>query len=92
MGELNDQKNGNAVRYLIIVSSGEPDVYEYLSQRFRGDKRVAVILDRRRTERRQQSQPPDSERRQRDRRRAVREEFRSIGRVFIRRRQAGRES
>lgn len=75
------------VQYLIIVSPGEGELYKYLQQRFRGDKKVEVLPDRRRAERRQGRRPHDPERRRRDRRLPARDGYRSIGLVVIRKRQ-----
>ena len=57
------------VRYLLIVTRNQPDLWRYLKDNFAGDAKVEVILDRRLAERRQRVQPHDPERRQADRRR-----------------------
>lgn len=36
-------------RHLFILSRRDPDLYEYLKERFADDRAVEVILDRRRT-------------------------------------------
>ncbi len=87
---MEDRGLAGSVQYLIIVAHGEDALYRYLQHRFRGDKKVEVVLDRRRTERRQQGQRREPERRQRDRRLPTRDGFRSIGLVVIRKRQPAR--
>jgi len=55
-------------RPLVIVSRQHPDLYVSLSQRFSGEARVEVILDRRLADRRREDISAHVERRRRDRR------------------------
>jgi len=55
-------------RYLFIVSPQHPWLYRSLSERFSGDHKVDVIVDRRRGERREGGVPVGPDRRRRDRR------------------------
>ena len=57
------------VRYLLIVSRKQPDLWYHLKRDFAGDEKVEVLLDRRRRERRQGVQAHEPERRAADRRR-----------------------
>jgi hypothetical protein len=84
---MEGRERAGSTRYLIIVAPGEVELYKYLQQRFRGDKKVEVLLDRRRGERRQDGRAYDPERRRRDRRGPARDGYRSIGLVVIRKRQ-----
>jgi hypothetical protein len=54
-------------RKLIIVARQHGDLYHYLRKRF-AERRIEVILDRRRGERRRQTVPVGEERRRQDRR------------------------
>lgn len=55
--------------YLFLVSRHETGLYEDLLERFKGDTKVEVVVDRRRGERRnQQGREPSEERRRADRR------------------------
>ncbi len=51
------------MRDLLIVARNEPELYEYLKQRFVGRPDVEVILDRRVGERRREQVATSSERR-----------------------------
>jgi len=55
-------------RTLFVVSRRNPDLYQYLRERFASDPAVEVILDRRVAQRRQRRLPVDAERRRADRR------------------------
>jgi len=56
-------------RHLFLVSRLESRLYEYLLERFRDDRNVEVILDRRRGQRRRSADiQPQPERRRADRR------------------------
>lgn len=55
-------------RHLFLVSRHDTRLHEYLVERFRDDRNVEVILDRRRGERRRRSPYDGPERRQSDRR------------------------
>jgi hypothetical protein len=46
---------GAPTRWLVVVRSDEPDLYEFLRRRFQAMRSVEVILDRRQTERRRDS-------------------------------------
>lgn len=81
---MDGSDGAKSTRYLIVVARDEVDLFEYLRQRFRSDKKVEVILDRRRADRRQQSQTRQPERRSDERRQ---DRFRSGGLVLIRKRQ-----
>ena len=78
--------NSDGVRYLVIVSRTEPDLYNYLRRAFSGDKKVQVFLDRRQGQRRQRVQPYEPERRRADRRRqrSLDEDLRFCGSVLTR--------
>lgn len=54
--------------HLFIVSRDNPDFYNYLTERFSGDAKVCVILDRRLGERRRRTESVAVERRRADRR------------------------
>lgn len=56
------------VRYFLIVTRTQPDLWRYLTDNFAGDEKVEVVLDRRRGERRQRIQPHEVERRRGERR------------------------
>ena len=56
------------MRRLIVVSSYDRSLYEAIRKYHRGDERVTVILDRRRTERRRRSDPQAPDRRRAERR------------------------
>jgi hypothetical protein len=56
-------------RHLFIVSRDHTALQRHLQERFKGDDKVEVIIDRRTAERRRAApKPPDGERRARDRR------------------------
>ena len=62
---------GPMARHLFLVSRQDARLYEYLVERFRGDRNVQVILDRRLGERRGRTQGSghaEGERRRGDRR------------------------
>lgn len=57
-------------RTLYVIARRDPELYQYLRERFASDPAVDVVLDRRLTERRQRDYiPRQSERRRIDRRR-----------------------
>jgi hypothetical protein len=56
-------------RTLYVIARRDPELYQYLRERFASDLAVDVVLDRRLTERRQRYIPRQSERRRIDRRR-----------------------
>jgi|RhiMetdeSRZDD1v2_1073273.scaffolds.fasta_scaffold156355_2 hypothetical protein len=62
---------GVSARWLIIVQSDRRDLYSDLRRNFKPDKRVDVILDRRRGERRLEDGPVASDRRRQPRRRPL---------------------
>ncbi len=55
-------------RHLFIVSRDHPDLYDYLTERFAGDPKVLVILDRRMGERRRETVSVPVNRQRADRR------------------------
>lgn len=63
--------DGVSARWLIIVQSDRRELYSDLRRNFKPDKRVDVILDRRRAERRLGDGPVDSDRRRHPRRRPL---------------------
>lgn len=58
------------VRYLLIVSRREREVFARVNARFRDDPEVQVLIDRREGERRRHSLPHQPDRRRAERRRA----------------------
>jgi hypothetical protein len=84
------QRTSEIVRYIILVSRREPDLYEYLRRRFEEDPQVDVVLDRRRDDRRRRDQPRELNRRQGERRRRTPDSLRSLGSALVRRAQVDR--
>jgi hypothetical protein len=60
-------------RWLVVVRRDRPDVYALLRRSFEPDRRVSVIMDRRRANRRAESAWAGGERRRRQRRQPLRE-------------------
>jgi hypothetical protein len=62
--------SSGSARHLLIISRHHPGLYEYVRQRFAGERRVEVILDRRRgRDRRMQRLEAPVDRRAQERRR-----------------------
>jgi transcription termination factor Rho len=55
-------------RHVFVVSRHHARLYEYLLERFQGDKNVEIVLDRRVAERRTGGSAPSTERRLAERR------------------------
>ena len=73
-----------ALGHLVIVGRSNPDLYEYLVEKFAGDRSVRVILDRRQAERRQTVAHPAPDHRAADRRRqAIGEKIRTRGLAIL---------
>jgi hypothetical protein len=71
------------LRLLVVVKSGDPSLYEYLTRTMAPVAGVHVIVERRHGERRRETHPISGERRQVDRRQA-RGVVHSIGCTFVR--------